>query len=239
MKIIFFSDTHLTRNNEARTQYVRNFIHTVCRRADSVVILGDLFEFYHGYHGYIFPWFEDIINDMRMLTQSGKSVYFLEGNHEYHMGEFFVSHTGVRAGRDLTIDIDGKRTFLSHGDEIFRNCLVEWLRSPFMRRLMDYCKPTLLWNLAMFGGVFLSDKRKHYNEKVKNQFREFAVKKLDEGYDIVILGHSHMADMVEYPSEQGKKLYVNTGDFIQYASYLEYTSDGGFAIKYYEKDGIL
>ncbi|HBE44676.1 MAG TPA: hypothetical protein DDW17_04280 [Deltaproteobacteria bacterium] len=235
MKIIFFSDTHLTRDNADRKQYVRRFIQDVCETVDTIVILGDLFEFYHGYNGYIYPWFEDIINDLKALTNKGKSVFFLEGNHEYHMGEFFESYTGVKTARNFSINIDGKKTFISHGDEIFRNYLVRWLRSPFMNRLMDYCSPVLLWNLAMFGSLFLSDREKHYNEKVKNRFREFALKKIGEGYDTVILGHSHMADMIEYESDKGKKLYVNTGDFIQYASYLEYTSEAGFVIKYYKK----
>ena len=53
MKAVFFSDAHLAGDDAARVETLKGFIKRVTEDADLVVVLGDLFEFYHGYEGYI------------------------------------------------------------------------------------------------------------------------------------------------------------------------------------------
>ena len=108
MKCIFFSDTHLAREDHARHVFVTTFIKEICTNADMVFILGDLFEFYHGYDGYIYPWYKNVIDALRDIALRGTAVYHIEGNHEFEMGPFFSSYTGLTCARNLTIEIDGK-----------------------------------------------------------------------------------------------------------------------------------
>ena len=115
MKAVFFSDAHLPDNDAGRVRTVKTFLRQVADDADMVVVLGDLFEFYHGYDGYIYPFYREIVDALRDAARS-KSVYFIEGNHEYRMGPYFESYTGVRCARSLSLDLDGKRVFLCHGD---------------------------------------------------------------------------------------------------------------------------
>ena len=56
----------------------------MCIDADMVFVL-EIFEFYHGYEGYIYPWYRPIVDAFKTITEQGKSVYFLEGNHEFDM----------------------------------------------------------------------------------------------------------------------------------------------------------
>jgi UDP-2,3-diacylglucosamine pyrophosphatase LpxH len=65
------------------------------------------------------------------------------------------------------------------------------------------------------------------------RFREYAEQKIDEGFDAVIFAHSHISDYVEYDTGKGKKVYLNSGDFIKNATYVEYTSESGFAVRQY------
>ena len=81
--------------------------------------------------------------------------------------------------------------------------------------------------------IFLSNKKKPYNNKAFNLFREYALKKFNDGYDVVVLGHSHMADKFEHQSGGGIKQYFNTGDIIRHCSYVEYNSATGFELKRY------
>ena len=115
MKAVFFSDAHLAGDDAAKTERLKGFIKRVTEDADLVVILGDLFEFYHGYEGYIYPHYKEIVDLLRDIA-SGRSVYLIEGNHEFRMGRYFESYTGIRCVDTLTLNIDDKRVFLSHGD---------------------------------------------------------------------------------------------------------------------------
>ena len=213
---------------------VEIFIRNVCIDADMVFVLGDLFEFYHGYEGYIYPWYRPIIDAFKTITEQGKSVYFLEGNHEFDMGPFFESYTGIQCVKNLTIDIEGKRTSISHGDEFYLNLVTRALKAPLTIGAMNLFGPRLSWKIAMAVSRIMSKKKKGQNPKVKNVFREYAREKLKEGYDAVILAHTHIADYMEFGAGMAKKVYLNTGDFIRKSTYIEYTSEEGFQLKEYK-----
>jgi UDP-2,3-diacylglucosamine hydrolase len=233
MKIIFFADAHLDRRHYRRAQSVEAFVRDICEDADMVVVLGDLFEFYHGHDGYIYPWYRNVIDGFKHITAKGKTVYFIEGNHEFDMGSFFESYTGIKCVKNLIINIEGKKTFISHGHEIKKLCLENALKSRVIYALMNLFGPEFTWKIAMVVRVFLSKKKRHYNKKIQNAFRKYAQRRLDEGYNVVILAHSHISDRVEFNTDSNK-IYLNTGDFIKYLTYIEYNSESGFEIKKYK-----
>jgi UDP-2,3-diacylglucosamine hydrolase len=247
MKCVFFSDTHLAKKDSERHSLVERFIKDVCTSADMVFVVGDLFEFYHGYEGYIYPWYKKIVDALKELTAKGIAVYHLEGNHEFNMGPFFSSSAGVICVKSLAIEIDGKRMYLAHGDEIanrdprniVNRALRNILKSSITYSIMDALGPAFSWKIAMASRFFLSKRERAYNQKIRDAFRRYARSRLDEGHDAVVLAHSHMPDLVEYGDAATKKVYLNTGDLIAGLSYGEYTSEGGFAVKTYDKKGGL
>lgn len=234
LKTIFFSDAHLGRKDDENKKALARFIRDTCMDADNVFILGDLFEFYHGYKDYIYPWYIEIIELFKELTLSGKKVYFIEGNHEFDMGEYISQYSGIECCKEITIDIDGRKTYIGHGYEVSGGWLVRLLKSGPAIGMMDLLGPSITWKVASIASLFLSDKRKVFNEKVKMRFRSYAKRKLTEGYDVVILAHSHMPDMVTYDLPGGKiKYYLNTGDIIKGPTYIEYVTGSGFMLKQY------
>jgi UDP-2,3-diacylglucosamine hydrolase len=78
MKAGFFSDAHLPDDDPERVKAVRTLLRRVADDADIVVILGDLFEFYHGFDGYIYPFYREIADTLRDLAAL-RSVYYVEG----------------------------------------------------------------------------------------------------------------------------------------------------------------
>jgi UDP-2,3-diacylglucosamine hydrolase len=234
MKAIFFSDAHLLHNNPDRTRIVKRFIQEVSKDADIVFILGDLFEFYHGYKGYIYPFFREIVDVLRDVA-ARKRVYFIEGNHEFHMGKYFESYTGISCVQSLAVQLDEKKIFLSHGDEVSSLLMRKILKSRFIYSVMDFLGPDLTWKVAMKCRSFLSKKHKPYNKRVRDAFRRYGKSKLEEGYDAVIVAHSHMPDIREYEEDGKKKTYMNTGDIIASFSYGIYITGKGFTLKTYDR----
>lgn len=234
MKAIFFSDAHLSDGDLERIKTVSQTVREITRDADIVFILGDLFEFYHGHDGYIYPFYKEFVDTLRTIA-ADRMVYFIEGNHEFAMGEFFEAYTGVRCVESLTINIDEKKVFLSHGDEMGSPTLRRILKSRLIYSIMDRLGPGLTWKIAMLSRHFLSRSHKPYDRTTMNRFRQYGKKKLQEGYDAVIMAHSHMADIEEYEWNGKKGTYMNTGDLIASLSYGVYTSDDGFAVSIYSE----
>lgn len=231
MKIVFFSDVHITRTSVDRVALTLRFIADYCNDADMVVVLGDLFDFYHGYNGYIYPWYRPVADSLKNLVQRGKRVFFMEGNHEFSMGKYFEDYTGVTCARELTLDIDGRKVFVAHGDGFSNLSLVRLLKQPLVYRIMDLLGPAATWGIAALVSPFLSRRKKGYSEVVQNIFRSYARTKFSEGYDVVILAHSHIPDMLEINDNPAKKHYLNTGDLVKYSSYVFYNTPSGFSLK--------
>ncbi len=229
MKAVFFSDAHLPDNDAGRLGTVKRFLRQAAADADLVVVLGDLFEFYHGYDGYIYPFYREIVDALRDAAQS-RSVYFIEGNHEYGMGTYFESYTGVRAARRLTLDLDGKHVFLCHGDSFRPLAPTKILKSRLAYSIMDLLGPERTWRIAMRLGRHLSKKRKIYDERVRARFERYGKEKLREGYDAVVIAHSHIADIENYNMDGKKKTYMNTGDLVASHTYGSYITGVGFAL---------
>lgn len=147
------------------------------------------------------------------------------------MGRYFEEYTGATCCRELSLDIDGKKTYIAHGDFFAKLSLASILKRPFFYRIMDMLGPTLTWVVAASMRPVISRKKKSYNERVRNIFRSYAREKFSEGYDVVILAHSHIPDRLEIDQGSSVKQYFNTGDLAQYSSYVLYESSSGFSLK--------
>jgi UDP-2,3-diacylglucosamine hydrolase len=233
MKAIFFADAHLTESDRERIGIVSRAIREITRDADIVFILGDLFEFYHGHDGYIYPCYKELIDALRMIAAE-RTVYFIEGNHEFGMGEFFETYTGVRCVEGLTINMDDKKVFLSHGDEMGSPALRRILKSRLIYSIMDRLGPSRTWKIAMLCRHFLSRSNKPHDRAVLDRFRRYGKRKLREGYDAVVIAHSHMADIEEHEWNGKKRTYMNTGGMIASLSYGVYVTGKGFTVNTYD-----
>ena len=64
--------------------------------------------------------------------------------------------------------------------------------------------------------------------------KEFAEKKISEGYDYVIMGHYHKPQLIEMTKPHGKGYYITLGDWIKNNSYGVF-SNGKFELKFWDK----
>ena len=116
MRHLFVSDLHLDASAPATVQRFLGFLSGEARTADSLYILGDLFETWIGDDDPD-PARSQICDALRTLTSSGVRVYLMCGNRDFLYGEAFERRTGVRLLADPTVTtLDGQRILLTHGD---------------------------------------------------------------------------------------------------------------------------
>jgi UDP-2,3-diacylglucosamine pyrophosphatase LpxH len=64
-------------------------------------------------------------------------------------------------------------------------------------------------------------------------FKAFAHQKFLEGFEIVILGHSHIPEEVEEWIDRRRCLYYNAGDWAVHRSFLRFTPPDHFELGRY------
>ncbi len=127
------------------------------------------------------------------------------------MGGYYEKYTGIVCRQEMTLEIEGKKIYIAHGDGFASLSLARVLKHSFFYRIMDMLGPSLTWTIASLSRPFLSRSRKGYNETVRNIFRAYARQKFAEGYDVVILAHSHIPDVFEVNDGQSIKTIPQYG----------------------------
>jgi UDP-2,3-diacylglucosamine hydrolase len=118
LQSLFISDLHLSEDRPAANERFFAFIEETASRADSLYVLGDLFEYWIGDDDLADPFNGVIAGFFRRLTRGGTRLYFLHGNRDFLVGEGFAAATGACLLRDpAVVDLDQK-TLLMHGDTL-------------------------------------------------------------------------------------------------------------------------
>ncbi|AEA33907.1 UDP-2,3-diacylglucosamine diphosphatase [Hippea maritima] len=227
MKCLFVSDAHYPKSDA-----IVRFLSEKYTNYDTIYILGDLFEFFYGYDSFVYSHHLRLINLLAQIGKSRRLVLF-EGNHEYRF-EGIKRYIEADVVKEfLEEDIDGFRVVLSHGDtidkkDIFYRLFRGFLKSRPTLTLINLLPAYLLFNLSQKASNF--SKRRIKSKKYRGTEAaclEFAQRKLKKGADVVILAHTHTPVFKKI----NNGLYINTGDFFENFSYVEYETTKGFFLK--------
>ena len=229
----FFSDLHLglgsRESNRDREQALLRFLTMVREeRADGLFIVGDLFDYWFEYRSVIPRGFSRTLGAIAALTDAGIPVEYLMGNHDFGHRDFFEEELGVRVhGGDIERTLAGRRCYLSHGDgKAFNDTgyliLKKVLRNRLTNSLFRFIHPDI-----GIGAASYASKRSRDHTTQKNYQGErsgesdglyaFAERKIvQEGYQLVVMGHSHMPRRVDLSGGT----YINLGTWLRDRSYL-------------------
>lgn len=241
MKIIVISDTHIkfdeNAEDKARRERVSSFLQNLPHDTDLLVLNGDIFDLWFDWNSVIIAGYYDFIHELKAVIMRGIRVIMLAGNHDFWFNGFLES-LGIEIYSDYYIMFDNqKQIYITHGDKhtsndiryfIFRTLL----RNPVTKFFFNLIHPELSLNV----GKKLSRSSRDRQDspaltKKKNQgLVKFAQKKISEGYQIVIMGHVHNPQKLEFT----EGCYLNSGDWIVHNSYLEIIK-GNAELKFYNK----
>lgn len=241
MRKIFIADAHLRSENDKNYRLLMEFLDGLRGNTDTLYILGDLFEFWIGYREVPFTHYLPILEQLGKLRESGIDIVYFEGNHDFHMGPFFTKTLRATVhGGPATLDIEGKKVFLCHGDEINRldygyRLLRLVFHSGLTRALTHIVPPGISSWIAERMGK--RSKKSHGTRSTRWNYpailREFAVERFRSGYDVVISGHFHIPLLESFGEGEGKIL-LSLGDWLTHFSYGEW-EDGKLSLKTYLK----
>ncbi len=220
MDTIVISDIHL-RFNDSREKCILNFFDTIAINFKRIIILGDFFEFWYGFPEVVISEYFPILNKFYELKEKNIEIIYIEGNHDFNMGNFFTEFLNIKVFTEyFETEINSKKFLFMHGDTIniandrFYFYLRKFLRSGFAKFLMNNLPPYSILKIANY----FSNKSREY------LFKEFNLRKiiddfqLKNQYDFIIAGHFHN-------NFQYENVYI-LGDWRNEFNYMTIDSNG-------------
>ena len=230
LPIYFISDIHLmlkrTKSEAKREKVLFSFFDHVRKTGGTLIINGDLFDFYFEYKYVIPKVYSHFYYQILKLRESGVKVHYVLGNHDYWVMDFINDTLFDEVyDDDVKIKIGGKTFYITHGDGFLSwdksyRALKRLIRSRLFIWFYRSLHPSIGYSFANW----VSKKGEHYahsdeyNKKILNEMRIQAKPYLDNGCDYFISGHYHQAK--ELDMKNGKLLIL--GDWLNFFSYAKF-----------------
>ncbi len=198
MHSIFISDLHLSPERPHINQVFFDFAARTAARAESVYILGDLFDDWVGDDSLADPFNAAVADALKRLSSTGVALNFMHGNRDVLVGQAFAERCGARVLPDPTLlDLHGTRTLLMHGDTLCTDD-VEYQRFRAFARNSVYqrlflCLPLALRRRLMGRMRAGSEKHKQGTSPEIMDVAPATVERVlrEQGYPRLIHGHTH------------------------------------------------
>jgi UDP-2,3-diacylglucosamine hydrolase len=221
------SDAHLGIEAGRAEEEMLTFLEFVRATGGSLVINGDLFDFWFEWRTVIpRPAFR-VLSALRAITDRGSPIVWVAGNHDCWGGEVLRRDIGAWYQQDpWEGEIAGWRTRVEHGDglrEVEDRRYRMWrplMRSGIAIRAFRALHPDLATRIATATSGASRHRRSPDEGEV---LRAIAFKTLDgrTDLDLLVFGHSHMAAL-----ERGSSgVYANAGGWAERPTYLRVTAE--------------
>lgn len=242
IEILVLSDIHLgTYGCHARE--LHRYMKSV--EPGTVILNGDIIDIWQFSKRYWPKAHMKVLKKIVKWMSAGIPVYYVTGNHDEMLRKFSDLQMGALTLTDqLLMDIDGKKTWIFHGD-VFD---ISMKHSRWLARLggKSYDYLILLNRLVNHISRIMGSGPVSLSKKVKDSVKK-AVKFISDyedtaadvaitrGYDVVVCGHIHQPQQRVVEKNHRKVLYLNSGDWIENLTALEYNS-GKWSIYEYRND---
>jgi UDP-2,3-diacylglucosamine hydrolase len=227
MSCVVISDVHVVEPQDKNSKILMSFFRNDhVQHAENIILLGDIFDVLVGGYKQYYLYYQEIFDQIIELINSGKKVYFLEGNHDFlnsRLEKVINSKTKVKnfhvVKRDVQLKIGDKTYLFEHGDDVeIDNFNYQVYKFFINNKLMDILTRTLIpYSFVRKLGSYMSKKSRDYSSArfgeelkaiIKNKFRESArLYREKRNFDFLILGHSHIQDYYE----GDRFTYINNG----------------------------
>ncbi len=226
--VYFISDLHLglqglEKEKEKELKLI-SFLEFINHNGNTLFILGDLFDYWFEYKYVLQKGYFEIFTVLKKITDNGVKVYYLIGNHDFFHYDFFEKYLNVKLIKtEYTFNYDNKKFFLGHGDGLVKKdtgykILKKILRNKFFQKLYYLVHPDLGISIARKTSKTSREYTEYKDYGETDGLFETAKLKIDDGYDFVIFGHSHMRDNKMYKKGQ----YINLGTWLSKPCYAIY-----------------
>lgn len=241
--VVVISDVHLGTYG-CHAKELLKYLKSI--KPKTLILNGDIIDIWQFSKSYWPESHMKVIRKLMKFVSEGVQVHYLTGNHDEMLRKFDGMEMGTfHLQNKLIMELDGKKAWFFHGD-IFD---VTMQHSKWLAKMGAVGYDTLIlinsfvnWILTAFGREKMSFSKKikaRFKDAVKfiNSFEQTAAElAIEKGYEYVVCGHIHQAEQREISMENGKVTYLNSGDWVESLTALEYQNQNWTVFKYDHKD---
>lgn len=227
--VVVISDVHLgTYGCHARE--LTDYLNSV--KPKTLILNGDIIDIWQFRKSYFPASHLKVIKKIMSMSSKGTKVYYLTGNHDEFLRKFTDLHLGtISLLNKLVLDLDGKKAWIFHGD-VFDASVnhAKWLA-----KLGGWGYDMLILINRLLNWILTRCNREPYSlsKKIKDNVKsaiKFITKfesvctelAIENQFDYVICGHIHEPKIKFTETEKGSTTYLNSGDWIENLTALEY-----------------
>lgn len=241
VELVILSDIHLGTYGCHAEELLR-YLKTI--NPKKLILNGDIIDMWQFSKRYWPKSHMQVVKHITSLLTKNTKIIYLTGNHDEMLRKF----SGFRLGsfhinNKVVMKLGGKRAWIFHGD-VFD---VTMQYSKWLAKLGAVGYDTLIvintfvnWCLTKLGKEKIS-LSKRVKDSVKsavsfiNDFEKTAADiAIENGYDYVICGHIHHPVIKKIQTEKGSVIYLNSGDWIENLTALEFDGKDWKIFRYAE-----
>ncbi len=229
VEIAVISDVHLGTYG-CHAKQLLTYLNSI--NPKKLILNGDIIDIWQFSKRYFPKSHIKVIKKIMDFAADGVEVIYITGNHDEMLRKFSDTSIGnISIVDKLVLNLDGKKAWFFHGD-VFD---VSIQNAKWLAKLGGYGYDLLIlinrftnWVLTKLG-----KERYSLSKKIKNGVKG-AVKfigdyektitdlAIDNGYSYVVCGHIHQPRMEIRENKYGKTMYLNSGDWVENFTALEY-----------------
>jgi UDP-2,3-diacylglucosamine pyrophosphatase LpxH len=244
VELVVISDIHLGTygcHSEELLRYLKSI------KPKRLILNGDIIDMWQFSKRYWPKSHMQVVKHITGLLAKGTKIAYLTGNHDEMLRKFAGFRIGsFQIANKKVISLNGQSAWIFHGD-VFD---VTMKYSKWLAKLGAIGYDTLIvinsfvnFILKLFGRGKIS-LSKRVKDSVKqavkfiNDFEQTAADiAISNGYNFVVCGHIHQPEMRKITTDKGEVMYLNSGDWIENLTALEY-HQGSWKIYKYSEDVI-
>ncbi len=248
--VVFVSDSHFHLEPDAdESARLEKFLELLdlAGKADQLVLLGDIFDFWFDYPHFRLRGYECLLQGLDRVRNAGTKIHFIGGNHDIWAARYFHERYGCSPDGDAeTLILGSRRVRLSHGDGLLKydwayNSFRTMVRTRLGIVLAKSLHPELLFALSTWlSGHSRGANRDEASQIEANAQRWFARQPAqdtgegaaaDTDWDLMITGHVHHGIVIDQPNRQ----FVALAGWFDPLSY-GVLQDGAFRLLDFQRD---
>jgi UDP-2,3-diacylglucosamine pyrophosphatase LpxH len=246
VEVVVISDVHLGTYG-CHAKELLHYLKSI--KPKKVILNGDIIDIWQFSKRYWPKSHTKVIKQLLEWISKGVKMYYVTGNHDEMLRKFVGFKMGsLKIVNKVVLDLEeDKKAWIFHGD-VFD---VTMQHSKWLAKLgaRGYDTLILINRFANFIAVKIFKKGKlSLSKKIKNSVKsavkfinDFEQTAADIGifqkYDYVICGHIHHPEIKEISNKDGAIQYLNSGDWVENLTALEYNS-GKWSIYRFDENEI-
>lgn len=244
VEVVVISDVHLGTYGCHATELLQ-YLKSI--KPKKIILNGDIIDIWQFSKHYWPASHMQVIKHITGLIAKGTKVVYVTGNHDEMLRKFTgFKMSSFKIVNKVVLNLDGKKAWIFHGD-VFD---VTMQHSKWLAKLgaVGYDSLILINSFVNFcskkmgrGKISLSKKIKNSVKsavKFINNFEDTAAEiGISNEYDYVVCGHIHQPEMREIKNDKGSIMYLNSGDWIENLTALEF-NEGKWSIYKYNDDEV-